>query len=107
MDWYQAEALVKEFYTDKGFMGLRGCNPFLSDRLFAFYETTKYEDVYDVRDRTYKRLIYSQIKNSFYNDYNDPTKMFGLENIDFSSEINISNFIKFCHYYNYFSSNFI
>lgn len=32
---------------------------------------------------TYKRLIYHQIKNSFYNDYNNPTKMFGLENIDF------------------------
>jgi hypothetical protein len=32
---------------------------------------------------TYKRLLYNQIKNSFYNEWNDPTKMFGLENIDF------------------------
>lgn len=32
---------------------------------------------------TYKRLVYNQIKNAFYNDYQDPTKMFGLENIDF------------------------
>ena len=37
---------------------------------------------------TYKRLIYNQIKNAFYNDYNDPTKVFGLESIDFQlSEI--------------------
>ena len=49
MNWYQAEALVKEFYTDKGFNGLRGCNPFLSDRVFAYHETTSYEDIYDVR----------------------------------------------------------
>lgn len=32
---------------------------------------------------TFKRLIYSQIKNAFYNEWNDPTKMFGMENIDF------------------------
>jgi hypothetical protein len=47
MNWYQAEALVKDFYTDNGFAGLRGCNPFLSDRLFNFYETSNYEDIYD------------------------------------------------------------
>jgi radical SAM superfamily enzyme YgiQ (UPF0313 family) len=47
MNWYQAEAMVKEFYTDKGFTGLRGGNPFLSDRLFPFYETNNYQDVYD------------------------------------------------------------
>ena len=47
MDWYQAEALVQEFYSDAGFTGLRGCNPFLSDRLFAYYETNNYEDIYD------------------------------------------------------------
>jgi len=47
MDWYQAEALVKEFYSDNGFKGLRGCNPFLSDRLFTYYETTDYKDIYD------------------------------------------------------------
>jgi hypothetical protein len=47
MDWYQAEALVQEFYSSNGFKGLRGCNPFLSDRLFAYYETNNYEDVYD------------------------------------------------------------
>jgi hypothetical protein len=32
---------------------------------------------------TYKRLVHNQIKNAFYNDWNDPTKMFGMENIDF------------------------
>lgn len=31
---------------------------------------------------TYKRLIYDQIKNSYYNDVKDPTKILGLENID-------------------------
>ena len=37
---------------------------------------------------TYKRLVYNQIKNAFYNEYNDPTKIFGSENIDFQlSEI--------------------
>jgi len=32
---------------------------------------------------TFKRLVYSQIRNAFYNTYQNPTKMFGLENIDF------------------------
>ena len=47
MDWYEAESLVQEFYSDNGFTGLRGCNPFLSDRLFVYYKTNKYEDIYD------------------------------------------------------------
>lgn len=47
MDWYQAEKLVKEFYSEDGFKGMAGCNPFLSDRLFAYYETNNYEEVYD------------------------------------------------------------
>jgi len=34
-------------------------------------------------DGTYKRSIYSQIKTMFYNTYYDPTKMWGMENIDF------------------------
>ncbi len=34
-------------------------------------------------DGTYKRLIYSQIYNTFYNQYRDPTKIWGLENLDF------------------------
>ena len=49
MDWYQAEKLVQEFYSDRGFKGLRGCNPFLSDRLFAYYETNVYEKIYDYK----------------------------------------------------------
>ncbi len=49
MDWYQAESLVKDFYSDSGFVGLRGCNPFLSDRLFAYHETNSYEEIYDHR----------------------------------------------------------
>jgi hypothetical protein len=47
MDWNQAESLVKEFYSVDGFKGLRGCNPFLTDRLFVYHETNKYEDVYE------------------------------------------------------------
>jgi hypothetical protein len=31
---------------------------------------------------SYKRLIHNQIKQAFYNDYRDPTKLLGLENID-------------------------
>jgi radical SAM superfamily enzyme YgiQ (UPF0313 family) len=46
MDWYQAEQLVKDFYTAPPNF-LRGCNPFLSDRLFAFYNTDSYEEIYD------------------------------------------------------------
>ena len=49
MDWYQAETLVQEFYSANGFKGLRGCNPFLSDRLFAYYETNSFEEIYDYK----------------------------------------------------------
>lgn len=31
---------------------------------------------------TYKRIIYDQIKNLFYNESKDPTKLLGLENLD-------------------------
>ena len=31
---------------------------------------------------TYKRIIYDQTKNLFYNDSKDPTKLLGLENLD-------------------------
>jgi len=34
-------------------------------------------------DGTFKRVIYSQTKLMFYNHYSDPTKIYGLENIDF------------------------
>lgn len=33
-------------------------------------------------NNSYKRLIYDQIKNLYYNDSKDPTKLLGLENID-------------------------
>lgn len=36
-------------------------------------------------DGTYKRLVYSTIRNMFYNKHNDPTKIFGLEYIDLQS----------------------
>jgi hypothetical protein len=34
-------------------------------------------------DGTYKRLVYSQYKSSFYNDFRNPTEIWGVENIDF------------------------
>jgi hypothetical protein len=34
-------------------------------------------------DGTYQRSVYAQIRTSFYNTYRDPTKLFGMENIDF------------------------
>ncbi len=34
-------------------------------------------------DGTYQRVVYFQVVNMFYNDYRDPTKMWGLEQIDF------------------------
>jgi hypothetical protein len=68
MDWYQAEQLVQDFYSNNGFKGLRGCNPFLSDRLFAFYETTSYEAIYnyklsdiDTADQKFKDQVQSYI----------------------------------------------
>jgi len=36
-------------------------------------------------DGTYKRMVYTQVKTTFYNNYRDPTKMWGLEKIDFDS----------------------
>lgn len=36
-------------------------------------------------DGTYQRSVYSQVRTSFYNDYRDPTKLFGMENIDFEN----------------------
>jgi hypothetical protein len=47
MDWHKAEALVKEFYSENGFKGRKGGNPFLTDRLFRYYETSVYEEIYD------------------------------------------------------------
>ena len=34
-------------------------------------------------DGTYQRMVYSQVVNMFYNTYRDPTKIWGLEQIDF------------------------
>jgi hypothetical protein len=31
---------------------------------------------------SYKRLVFNQIEQAFYNNYQDPTKLFGMENID-------------------------
>jgi hypothetical protein len=68
MDWYQAQTLVQEFYSNAGFIGLRGCNPFLSDRLFAYHETNSYEEIYDYKvsnidtsDQKFKDQVQSYI----------------------------------------------
>ena len=68
MNWYQAESLVQEFYGDNGFKGLRGCNPFLSDRLFVYRETNEYQKIYDERvngmptdDIKFKQFVQSYI----------------------------------------------
>ena len=68
MDWHQAESLVQEFYSSAGFIGLRGCNPFLSDRLFAYHETSVYEEIYDYKvsdintsDQKFKDQVQSYI----------------------------------------------
>jgi len=70
MDWYEAENLVGEFYSDSGFTGLRGCNPFLSDRLFVYHEATNYEDIYDKKisdvqtnDDKFKTFVQTYINN--------------------------------------------
>lgn len=34
-------------------------------------------------DGTYKRMVYTQIKTTFYNDYRDPTKIWGVNILDF------------------------
>lgn len=34
-------------------------------------------------DGTYQRVVYSQIANIFYNNFRDPTKIWGLEELDF------------------------
>ena len=78
MDWYQAEALVKEFYSNNGFNGLRGCNPFLTDRLFAYHQTTSYEEVYDQKisevdtaDQKFRNLVQSYIDKKLSWSKND------------------------------------
>jgi|TARA_B110000093_G_C12949095_1_gene401646 hypothetical protein len=70
MDWHQAQNLVKEFYSDDGFTGLRGCNPFLSDRLFVLTEAERYEDIYDINmsntdtnDPKFKTFVQNYIDN--------------------------------------------
>lgn len=36
-------------------------------------------------DGTYQRVVYAQVVKMFYNDYRDPTKIWGLEKIDFDT----------------------
>lgn len=44
-----------------------------------FYPDTEPQN----RDGTYKRLVYNQISKMFYNSYQNPTQLFGMDNIDF------------------------
>jgi hypothetical protein len=69
MNWHTADKLVQEFYSkDHNF--LRGCNPFLSDRLFVYYKTDSYEDIYDKKisdvkthDDVFKEFVQNYIEN--------------------------------------------
>ena len=36
-------------------------------------------------DGTYKRMVYTQIKTMFYNNFRDPTKVWGTERLDFDT----------------------
>jgi hypothetical protein len=45
----------------------------------TFYPNSDPQNV----DGTYQRIVYSQVVNMFYNSYRDPTKIWGLEQIDF------------------------
>ena len=42
-------------------------------------------------DGTYKSLVHRTIKNSFYNTYHNPTKIFGIEHIDFTLSNTLRN----------------
>jgi hypothetical protein len=43
-----------------------------------------YPDIDPVNvDGTYKRIVYTQVKTTFYNDYRDPTKIWGIDTLDF------------------------
>lgn len=48
-----------------------------SGKFFPSQEETNY------KTGTYKRLLYDQIYRAFYNTYNNPLELFGMENIDF------------------------
>jgi len=37
------------------------------------------------QDGTFKRMVYSQVRTMFYNAFRDPTKMWGMEKIDFET----------------------
>jgi hypothetical protein len=45
----------------------------------TFWPNTEPQNI----DGTFKRLVYSQVQNAFYNTYRNPVQIFGLENIDF------------------------
>jgi len=88
--------VAQEFIDYEGGEGLpilnRECNIALEQQELdnVLYEEGKKSNIpFDVESDfknntgTYKHLVYKQIKNAFYNDWNNPTKIFGMENIDF------------------------
>lgn len=79
-------------YTETGSVLNRDCNIALEQQttdLAIFQEGINVTSSYDPSanltnlDGTYKWLVYSQIKNSFYNSYNNPLQIFGVEYFDF------------------------
>jgi hypothetical protein len=70
----------------------RDCNIALEeqDNDLSIYEegisgSIKFDPYTDPKndDGTYKTLVYNQINKAFYNNYKNPTEIFGMENIDF------------------------
>jgi hypothetical protein len=78
----------------------RECNIALEQQTpddVIYEEGQKQEGIFNETDPknntgTFRRLVHNQIKNAFYNDWNDPTKIFGMENIDFQTS-NIKKFL--------------
>lgn len=51
-------------------------------------------------DGTYKRLVHNQTQKAFYNQYRDPTKMFGMDYIDFPIGQTERQFTEFIRLFN-------
>jgi len=95
-----ASVSIADTYVSLDYLDYFGANPVLNrdcnialeqqDEDQAIYQEgvtgsgTFYPDLEEQnQDGTFKRLVYTQTKLAFYNTYRDPTKIFGLEYIDF------------------------
>ena len=91
---FQSDTSVAQDYIDYSGTPIinRDCNIALEQQEFdsAVYEVgisgsgIFYPDTEPTNDNgSYKRLVYDQTKRAFYNQYNNPLQIFGMENIDF------------------------